>query len=121
MAETTYTISPTNKSQPRTYLVMIFEHNLVTGRHLVLFFCLIGFKSKLILLLFLSRQLSLGIRRRRHRSDLIIIIVIFSTSGCFFSFDRWFLFGSWRLDVSSGHKPNVPLLFVCSSQAWLSY
>jgi hypothetical protein len=121
MAETTYTISPTNKSQPRTYLVMILENNLVTGRHLVLFFCLIRLKSELILLLFLSRQLPLSIRRRRHRSNLIIIIVTLSTSGCLFNFDRWFLFGSWRLDVSFECILNEPPLFVCSSQAWLSY
>jgi hypothetical protein len=101
MAETTYPISLTHNIQARTYLVVILKHDLVAGRHFVLFLCLIRLEPKFILLFFLSRQLPLTIRRRRHRSDLIIIIiVIFIPSGSLFSFDRWFLFGSWRLDVS---------------------
>jgi hypothetical protein len=120
MAETTYLISLTHNTKARTYLVVILKHDLVAGRHFVLFLCLIRFKPKFILLLFLSRQLSLSIRRRRHRPDLFIIIVIVISGGCLLSFDSWFLFGSWRLDVSFGRRINIPLLFVCSSQAWLS-
>jgi len=99
MAETTYPISLKHDIKSRAHLVVILENNLVTRWHLVLFFCLIRLKSKLVLLLFLSRQLPLPIRRRRHRSNLLIII-IFISSGSFFSFNDWFLFGSWRLDVS---------------------
>jgi hypothetical protein len=94
-------ISDESRKGDKAYFGVVFEYNLMTSWHLVLFFRFIRFESEFILLLFLGCLLPLDIRRRRHRSDFIIIIIILLIpSRRIFRLDDRLLLGRWRLDVS---------------------